>query len=233
MPWWAWLLIALFALLAVLALLSWRNPYSFPLSWVATANQLVCRLWYRSRTIGPRTVPAEDPLIITANHGSTADPQLLVAANMHRRISFLIAREYVNTPLASHVIRWIRCIPVRRDGQDVAATKNALRRLKEGDAIVVFIEGGITPPQETPQPKNGVAMLALRSGVPVIPVHISGTKYHEGVLAGVLAHHRARIRFGPPVNLADFGPKPDREAISLATDRIYAAIKSLAPPGPN
>lgn len=81
-----------------------------------------------------------------------------------------------------------------------------------------------------PEPKDGVAMLALKTGVQVIPAYISGTNYREGVLAGLFTRHQARIRFGQPVDLSEFrnGPK-NRETIRAATRKIYETIRSLAP----
>jgi len=73
-------------------------------------------------------------------------------------------------------------------------------------------------------------MLALKTHTPVIPAHISGTVYHDSVLRGLLVRHRARVRFGKPVDLSEFaGDKPSRETLRAATQKIFAAIQSLAP----
>jgi 1-acyl-sn-glycerol-3-phosphate acyltransferase len=197
------------------------------LAFFEKVNEFLCRFWYRWRRIGPCPVPRSGPVIIVANHTCPADPLMLCAGCTYRKISFLIAREYANFPVWRFFVRMIECIPVRRDGKDVAATRQALRRLRDGHALGIFIEGRITPPGHTPQLRDGAALLALRSGATVIPAHISGTIYHDGILASFLARHRVRIRFGAPVDLTDLAEKRDRGATAAATARIYARILAL------
>ena len=105
----------------------------------------------------------------------------------------------------------------------------ALRHLRAGKALTVFIEGRIPAPGQKVEPRDGAALLALRSGAPVIPCHISGTLYRDGILAGSLARHRARVRFGPPVDLSDLAGQTGRETVAAATRRIFEHICALAP----
>jgi 1-acyl-sn-glycerol-3-phosphate acyltransferase len=191
---------------------------------------LAARVWYRLRREGPCTVPARGPVLLVANHTCAADPLLIIAACPHRVPGFLIAREFSAVPLFRRLTDMIQCIPVRRDGQDVQATKAAVRRLREGGMLAIFIEGRIPRPGQVLPPKEGPALLALRSGATVIPVHIRGTKYSESVAWSYFQRHRARVRFGPPVALADLAGTRSRVAVREATDRIHAAIQSLAPP---
>ena len=73
-------------------------------------------------------------------------------------------------------------------------------------------------------------MLALRTGAPVIPAYISGVTYHKNVVWGLLIRHRARVRFGPPVDLSEFqAGDRNRDSIRAATGKIYAAVTALAP----
>jgi 1-acyl-sn-glycerol-3-phosphate acyltransferase len=174
-------------------------------------------------------VPAEGPVIITANHTASPDPLMISAACRHRRISFMIAREFANIPVARIFIRMIDCIPVRRDGIDTAATKTAIRRLREGDALGIFIEGRIARPGEAIEPKHGVAMLALRTGATVIPAYLSGNKHRSNIVKGLLARHNTTIRFGPPVDLSEFKGDTSRESLSAATAKIFQAIQAPRP----
>ena len=203
----------------------WAKPLQ--LVCVQKANRFLCGLWYRLRRVGPCTVPAVGPVIIAANHTCTADPLLLSAGCASRTISFLIASEYANLPVWGFFVRLIGCIPVRRDGRELGATRQALRRLSEGHALGIFLEGRITPPSQPRLLKDGAALLALRSGAVVIPAHISGTVYCHGVLEGFLAHHRARVRFGSPVDLSDLAGHTGRRSVAAATQRIYEQILTL------
>jgi 1-acyl-sn-glycerol-3-phosphate acyltransferase len=106
--------------------------------------------------------------------------------------------------------------------------KKAMRLLRDGKALGIFIEGRIMLPGEKPEPKDGVAMLALKTGTPVIPAHISGVVHTNEVVKGLIARHRARVRFGRPVDLSGLGGR-SREDVRAATQRIYEAILLLAP----
>jgi len=205
-----------------------RSPFPLALTCCEWVNEFFCRFWYRLRRLGPCTVPASGAVIVTANHSSTPDPLYLCAACPYRKISFMIAREYANYPVWRFFVKLVECIQVRRDGRDIAATKEALRRLRRGDALGIFIEGHIPHPGETCGPKDGVALLALRSGATVIPAYIEGTIYKDGILEGFLTRHRVHIRFGPPVDLSDLAGRDGREAVSAATQRIYQRICDLA-----
>ena len=202
-----------------------RRPLQ--LAFVVKLNEFLCRFWYRFRRIGPCTVPSAGPVIVAANHTCTADPLMLCAGCAYRTISFLIAREYAHFPVWRFFVRMIECIPVRREENDVAATRRALRRLRNGRVLGIFIEGRIIPPGQEPQLKDGAALLALRSGATVIPAHISGTIYCDGILKGFLARHRARVRFGTPVDLSDLAGQRNRDAVTVATKRIYERICAL------
>lgn len=217
------------AALAAVIWRAWRWSHPLAFSCAASFNAFVCKVWYRHRRIGPCTIPAQGPVIVTANHTSPTDPSIICAACPYRRISFLIAREYANLKVFGYIVRLLDCIPVRRDGRDIAATKAGLRHLRAGKVLAIFIEGRIPAPNEQVTPKDGAALLALRTGTPVIPCHIRGTVYRERVLAGFFARHRARIRFGPAVDLSDLAGRTDRQAVSQATQRIFECIRELAP----
>jgi 1-acyl-sn-glycerol-3-phosphate acyltransferase len=98
--------------------------------------------------------------------------------------------------------------------------------------VGIFIQGRISPADQPAEPKDGVALLALRSGATVIPAHISGTEYRESILGGFLARHRVLVRFGAPVDLSEFADRSGRASrgrLAAATRRIAAAIDALAP----
>ena len=199
-------------------------------SFACSANEFVAKFWWRLQRVGPATVPREGPVIVTANHTCSADPLFLYAAVRHRMLSFMVAAEYATWPVFGTFIRLAKCIPVKRDSRDTGATKQAIRYLREGRGMGIFIEGRIVPPGEVGQPKDGVAMLALKTGAAVVPAHISGVARGSNVLKGLFSRHRARVRFGPPIDLSEFRlEKPDRETIRAATQKIYDAVQRLAP----
>jgi 1-acyl-sn-glycerol-3-phosphate acyltransferase len=205
------------------------SPYRWPVALYVNLNEFLARFWYRLRRDGPCTIPRTGSVIIVANHTCSADPLMLLAACRYRLFSFMIAREYSNVPFFRYFTRLIECIPVRRDGRDTEATKAAIRHLRAGKALGIFIEGRLPKPGEVAEPKDGPALLALRTGATVIPAHISGTRYHDAVSRSFFCRHRVRVRFGRPVDLSPFAGNGGRSTISAATRTIHAAILSLAP----
>jgi 1-acyl-sn-glycerol-3-phosphate acyltransferase len=203
------------------------------LLFLENLNSFLMRFLYRFRRIGPSTVPRTGPVIVVANHRCSLDPWFLSAGAPYRQISFLIAAEYADWPIVRYYVRQTGCIPVRRQSRETRATKAAFRHLQAGGALGIFIEGGIVPPGQPPRPKDGAAVLALKTGATVIPANISGIRYREGLVAGIFTRHRARVRFGPAVDLSEFeGTGHDREMVHAATQKIYAAIEALAPNEP-
>ena len=207
-----------------------RGPHRSWLNFLFRLNEFVAKFWWRLHRIGRVTIPRQGPVIITSNHVCAADPLFLIAAAPGRIISFLVAAEYVKLPLLSHFLRQVDCIPVRRGTRETGATKQALRHLTSGKAVAIFIEGGIIRPGKTVRLKDGVALLALRTGAPVIPAYISGTVQRGGILRDLLTRHRACVRFGRPVDLSEFNDmESKRETVRAATRKIYEAIQALAP----
>jgi 1-acyl-sn-glycerol-3-phosphate acyltransferase len=206
-----------------------RRRYSWKLRWADSLNRFICKLWYRHRQLNPCTIPPSGPVIVTANHTCSADPMMIYAGCGYRRMSFMIAEEFANLPIGGWFVRLIECIPVKRDGMDSAATRKALRQLRDGRAIGIFIEGRIPEPGEYVDPKEGVALLALRTGATVVPIHISGNQYRESIVAGLFARHRAVVHYGAPMDLAEFGGSTRGDNVQKATEQIWQAIQALDP----
>ena len=197
--------------------------------------EVISKFWYRLQRLGYCTIPRSGPVIVASNHGSFIDPMLIHSTCSYREIGFMIADEYKNTPIAKHFIRVARCIPVRRGKRDITATKMAISRLRKGEVVGIFIQGGIRSDGKPEQLMDGAALLALRTGATVIPAHISGTRHCKSVFKVALMRHRARVVFGPPVDLSEFERRPGaedyqrQESVEAATRKIFAAINALEP----
>ena len=198
----------------------WRNFTEFYAKW-----------WFRLKREGICTVPADGPVIVVSNHVTPIDPLLLIAATPNRILSFMVAQEYADLTFGRYFTKLIDCIPVTRSGEDLAATRAALRHLKNGRALGIFIEGRIAKPGETLEPKDGPALIALRTGVKVVPAFISGTVYTKSVLQSFLIRHNARVRFGKPIDLTPYRTgKPDKETVSKVSQLLIDKIRELGTP---
>jgi 1-acyl-sn-glycerol-3-phosphate acyltransferase len=171
------------------------------------------------------TLPADGPAILVCNHISGLDPAVLQAAS-HRLITWMMAKEYFDLPTMRWFYHAVRAIPVRRGGRDLAATRTALRVLDRGRVVGIFPEGRIAESGTILPFQTGVAMMAIRSNVPVIPAFLHGSMRDTNMLEAFLYPHHGLIAFGPPV--AFDRSSTSREAIEAATEAIQRSILDLA-----
>ena len=216
--------------------IAWRiyrreQPIPLKLFVVWQTVQFYANFWCRMRRDGACTIPNEGPVIVAANHSAGIDPVLLEGASLRRTISFLVAEEFYRVPGANWFMRLVDCIPVNRERPQRSAIAGALKVLERGGCLGIFPQGGLARPGEGEREiKVGVGKIALRTGATVIPCHISGTRYFRHPFRSFFSRHRARVKFGPAVDLSDFaGRERDRDAGRDATDRIMQAIEALAP----
>lgn len=209
-----------------------RAPFGKEYAGIRNFIEFVVKFWYGCERIGPCTVPRSGPVIITTNHECAIDPFLILGTCNYRLISFMIAAEYNRNPIIKHITRSGRNIPVRRGENDISATKTAIRRLRNKGTVGIFIQGGIRSREREDQLKNGVAILALRTGATVIPAHINyltGPDPREGMLWSFLKRRDTRITYGKAVDLSEFAGGKGQRNLEGASRRIFAAINDLAP----
>jgi 1-acyl-sn-glycerol-3-phosphate acyltransferase len=194
-------------------------------------NRFYCGLWHRLELEGTAPLPEHGPAILIANHTCGID-NFLLQAGCERVLGFMIVQDWYDHPLCRPFCRILDCIPVKRDGRDLAATRAALRALERGRVVPIFPEGRIHPTsgREFGEGKPGAAYIALRSGVPVVPAYISGTPETRSIWKALLTPSHARVVFGPPIDLSGYpvGEHDRKEAAQEVTDLFMAAIRSLS-----
>ncbi len=195
-------------------------------------NALYCTLVHRLKT-NRAPLPTQGAAILIANHTCNIDHFLLQAGTC-RKLGFMIAKEYYDFPPFRPFCRLIGCIPVNRNGKDLAATRAALRALEEGRVVPMFPEGKIIPKSgdEIGEGKHGVAFLALRAKVPVIPAYIRGTPRSNEFRRSFFMPSHSRVTYGPAIEPADYVPADghdtdERALLTATTDRFMAAISAL------
>jgi 1-acyl-sn-glycerol-3-phosphate acyltransferase len=181
-------------------------------------------------------IPKEGPVILAANHASNADAVILGAwltERLGRRIHWLGKKEMFDWPIVGWVFRNGGVHPVDRASADVDAFRLAERVLEEGHVLMIFPEGTRSPTGELQKPKDGLAMIALRSGAPIVPIGIGDTDrvWPKGRALPRPGGH-ATIRIGRPFRPADELPEGlDRKsAKAAATDLIMRRIAAELPP---
>jgi 1-acyl-sn-glycerol-3-phosphate acyltransferase len=192
-------------------------------------NAAYCAGWHRLET-GRAPLPEHGPAILVANHTCGID-NFLLQAGCRRVLGFLIAQDWYDQWLCHPFCVLLGCIPVRRDGRDVAATRAALRALEQGRVVPIFPEGKITPSsgRQIGEGKAGAAYIALHARVPVIPAYIRGTPPTADIWEALYTPSHARVSYGPPIDLSDLGRdgRADKADIAAATERLMGAIRVL------
>jgi 1-acyl-sn-glycerol-3-phosphate acyltransferase len=181
-------------------------------------------------------LPKDGPLIIVSNHASNLDAPVIGAwllPLLGRRIHWLGKKELFDWPVIGWVATQGGVHPVERGAADVEAFRLARRILDEGQVLFLFPEGTRSRDGALQKGHEGVALLALRSGAPVLPLGIAGSNrvWPRGQR---LPHPggRVTVRIGDPFHPADELPAgtPRSAAKPFVTDLIMRRIAALLPP---
>jgi 1-acyl-sn-glycerol-3-phosphate acyltransferase len=180
-------------------------------------------------------IPRTGPVIIAANHSSNLDVPVLgstLMPRMGRRFQWLGKRELFDWPVVGWIARNGGVHAVDRGAADVDAFRLAARILEDGHALFVFPEGTRSRDGRLGEGRDGVAVLALRTGAPIVPVGVTGS-YERWPRGQKLPHPGGRVtaRVGSPFRLAEELPAglDRREAKVAATDLIMRRIAALLP----
>jgi 1-acyl-sn-glycerol-3-phosphate acyltransferase len=193
-------------------------------------------LLWRPQNSGARNVPKRGPALLVSNHLSFAD-HFFGPLPLMRPIFFIGKDDYftgkgVKGLLTKGFMTGVGVVPVDRTGGTAseAALETGLRILREGKLLGIYPEGTRVPDNRLFRGKTGVARLALKSRVPVIPMAMINT--FELMPAGQPYPRlgvRPGVRFGRPLDFSRyFGQENDREVLRKITDEIMEAIRELS-----
>jgi 1-acyl-sn-glycerol-3-phosphate acyltransferase len=176
-------------------------------------------------------VPAEGPCLIVANHQSILDP-ILIQSFCPRPLHTMTKSTQFGVPVFGWLVReHLLGFPVRRYQIDPQAVRVALRRLAQGRAVGVYVEGERSWDGQLQSPRLGTLRLLLKAGVPVIPCAISGSYDVWPRWGGGIRRAPVRIAFGAPVPLPRLDDRRARErALDATGAAIMGALRALLPP---
>ena len=178
---------------------------------------VILRFWTRLRVDGQENLPRDGPLILISNHVDNWDTYVLGLFVRGRVLNWMARAEGLESCWLGWYWRQFGAIPADRAG-----LSTALRILRDGGAVGVFPEGVIAPSLVRAIP--GSALLALRSGAPVVPAAVWGT---ERIRPWSFLHPpRVVVRYGPPRVLKRARGQDAR----AAADALMREIAALLPP---
>ncbi|MFB8776679.1 lysophospholipid acyltransferase family protein [Streptomyces broussonetiae] len=193
------------------------------------------RLLFRPRIEGLEHIPASGAAIVAGNHLSFSD-HFLMPAVLKRRITFLAKAEYFTGPgikgrLTAAFFHSVGQIPVDRSGKEAgqAAIREGLGVLAKDELLGIYPEGTRSHDGRLYKGKVGVAVMALRAQVPVVPCAMIGTFEAQPPGKVVPRLHPVVIRFGEPLDFSRYAGMENEKAVLRAiTDEIMYAILKLS-----
>jgi len=176
---------------------------------------------------GMENVPESGPALLMINHIAFIDP-IVVMHILPRNIIPLAKAEVYDYPVIGIFPKLWGVIPVRREEIDRQAVRLVMDVLKAGEIVLVAPEGTRGPGLS--QGKEGIAYLASRSGVPIIPVAIDATVGFPALrFTKAWPESGARVHFGPPFRYRPELKRPGREQLRQMTDEAMYILAAMLP----
>lgn len=197
--------------------------------------KLIISFFCRIELAGLDNIPGKGPAILAPNHISYFDPPIIGVA-VPRKVHFMTMHNLFQRKLSAWLMNKIGAFPVIRNSPDRRSIEHALALLEQGAVLCIFPEGGINKTGARVKPKAGLGLIALESGIPIIPVAISGTRrlYRLGGL--LPPRTRVQIRIGEgiePVGANGSTKKGRRKKIlDTIMERIYELKESTGREAP-
>jgi len=158
-------------------------------------------LLIRWQVSGRENIPKQGAVLVVSNHLSLADPPLLNLA-LDRPVRFMAKKNLFRFKIIGNFMRGLGAFPVYRGRPDRRAFRQAEQVLADGLTLVIFPEGTRSRSRQLRQAFPGPSLIALRSGVPIVPVGITGTDILEHGM-GILTRPRVTVNIGRPFYLPE------------------------------
>jgi 1-acyl-sn-glycerol-3-phosphate acyltransferase len=209
------------------------------LPWTIRASNQFGRLLLgcstRVRVSGLEHVPKRGALILASNHNSNADPPLIanwLTSSLGRPVHWMAKAEALEWPIAGPFMRMNGAFGIRRGAADTEAFRLAKSVLDDGRVLGTFPEGTRSPTGALQVAKEGVTLLALRTGAPILPIGCIDTDlfWPRGRKIWKLGG-QIRMQVGEPFVLErGVGPDGRKEPLEDVTTRLMLHIAALLPP---
>lgn len=189
------------------------------------------RLLFRVRVEGRENVPAHGPVIVASNHLSFLD-SIFIPLVLRRRVTFVAKAEYFDSWKTRWFFSGVGQIPIRREGGSAGerALASAQEVLREGGIFGIYPEGTRSRSGSLHKGHTGVARLALRTGAPVVPVGLVGTRDcqpPDRTLPKFFVP--ITVKFGCPIDVTRFtGLEGDRMVLRQITDEVMFEVRDMS-----
>ena len=199
-----------------------------PLYWAAIRGVMffINCVGVRIHVKGLERIPPQT-CIFAANHTSSTDAPAVVWS-IPRRIAILLKRSLFKFPIVGQAFTFAHFIPVDRFNRDsaIVSLEQATNALREGQSFLIYPEGTRSPDGRLQEFKKGTAVMAIKAGVPVVPVACSGAHRIMKKRSLLVSPGEIVVEFLDPINAAEYTMEQRDEL----TRRLHDAMAAGLPP---
>lgn len=225
----------LFLLLISGALLGWavsavyHSPFTLAQTCLFVTATLLVRLLWRAELPGDLPFKRGEGAVLVSNHRCSLDP-FFIQVCADRPTHYMVTRESYEHPAFHWFLSTVEAIPTNRSGIDTRATKMAIRYASQGGYVGMFPEGRINLTDDFMMSvRPGAVLVALRAGVPILPICILGAPYAGTEWSPLFMPARVRIRWGEPIDLSEYHDRDaDNQVIGDLMRRVVREVARLA-----
>jgi 1-acyl-sn-glycerol-3-phosphate acyltransferase len=193
------------------------------------------RAVYRPTVTGAHHVLRSGPVVLAANHNSFVD-EFFVPLAARRQVFYFAKAEYFTTPglrgrAMAAFFNGMGQVPVaRQDARAAAAVIDVgVEVLGEDKALGIFPEGTRSPDGRLHKFRTGIARIALRSGAPVVPVGVIGTRDVQHPDSKIWHRAPVEVHFGEPMVFGHLAAQErSSRVLRDVTEQIREAVQALS-----
>ncbi len=176
------------------------------------------RLIFRINVVNPENIPEDGACIVCFNHLSFWDP-VVIGVGIKRRIRFIAKAELFRVPLLGRFLKAIGTVPLKRGSGDLGAMREALKILKDEEALGIFPTGTREKIHKNAPARSGVAFIAVKSAAPAVPVYIN---------ANYRIFSKVELIVGKPIDFSKYkGVRVSSQQLDEIAKDIYDAVLEL------
>ena len=192
--------------------------------------KLLARMIFSMRIIHPERMVESGPLLIAVNHSSFFDPPLAGICS-RRGVYYLARKTLLKWPFFGPLFPAMNVIPVERDGNDMSALREVIKKVKEGNAVLLFPEGTRSLDGDLQPARAGIGLVIAKTGAPVLPMRIFGAYEAFPKNARRFQLSQISVVIGEPIHFtAEEISNSSRETYQLLSNRVMDAIAALKLP---
>ena len=180
---------------------------------------VVCKVFFRLKIQDAENLPSQGGVLIACSHQSFLDPIVVAIGTGKRPVAFMARDTLFKNWAFGWFISHLNAFPVHRGAADRDAIREAVKRLRAGNALLIFPEGRRSDDGRVGELQSGSAMLAYWGKVPIVPAVIKGAFEAWPRSRKLPRPHRISITFGPAIPPPAAGDRETSEKVRVELQR--------------